>query len=178
VPPPLGIALHRTLALAAVAALGLVLVLSIRGPITPRGRDAARGHRLFNTEPRWVRGIEVELDGRHVASTRSARGWDVDGRPAATQTAEALGDLLDTLLALRAVDVFRAPDLAAFGLVRPRGTITVVTGRGPRRLLVGGLNAAGSAFYARRDGDPRVLQVGTLVLSEVDRVFYTMEAAR
>ena len=155
-----------------------MLVLSTRGPITPRGRDAARGHRLFNSERRWVRGIEVELDGRHVASTRTARGWDLDGRPAAAQTAEALGDLLDSLLALRAVDVFRTPNLAAFGLARPRGTITVVTGRGPRRLLVGGLNAAGSAFYARHEGDARVLQVGTLVLSEIDRVFYTMEVAR
>ena len=170
--------MHRTLALAAVAALGLGLALSTRGPITLRGRDAARGHRLFNTEHRWVRGIEVELDGRHVGSRRTPRGWDVDGRPAAVHTAEALGDLLDTLLALRAVDVFRTPDPTAFGLGRPRGMITVVTGRGPRRLLVGGLNAAGSAFYARREGDPRVLQVGTLVLSEIERVFYTTEPGR
>ena len=169
---------YRTLTLAAVAALGLVLVLSVRAPIAPRGRDAARGHRLFNTERRWVRGVEVELDGRHAAATRVPGGWDVDGRPAAPQTAEALGDLLDTLLVLRAVDIFRTSDPAPFGLTRPRGTITVVTGRGPRRLLVGGLNAAGSAFYARREGDPRVLQVGTLVLSEIERVFYSVQVAR
>ena len=168
----------RTLALAAVAALGLGLVLSVRAPITPRGRDAARGHRLFNGERRGVRGIELELDGRNLASTRAADGWNVDGRPVAPQTAEALGDLLDTLLALRAVDVFRTSDVAAFGLTQPRGTITVVTGWSRRRLLVGGLNAAGSAFYARREGDPRVLQVGTLVLSEVERVFYTLQVAR
>src|SRR5213594_1420957 len=42
-PPAPGVALHRTLALAAVAALGLGLALSTRGPITLRGRDAARG---------------------------------------------------------------------------------------------------------------------------------------
>jgi len=161
-----------------MAAIGLVLVLSVRAPITPRGRDAARGHRLFNSERRWVRGIEVELDGRHVASSHARGGWDIDGRPAGRQTAEALGDLLDTLLALRAVDVFRTSDLAAFGLTEPRGTITVVTSRGRRRLLVGGLNAAGSAFYARREDDPRVLQVGTLVLSEIERVFYTLQVGR
>jgi len=109
---------------------------------------------------------------------RAADGWDVDGRPATPPTAEALDDLLDSLLGLRAVDVFRTSDPSAFGLGRPRGTITVVTGRSARRLLVGGLNAAGSAFYARREGDPRVLQVGTLVLSEVERVFYTTEVPR
>jgi len=169
---------RRTLPLAALAAFGVLLVLCVRPAAVPRGRDAARGHRLFNADARSVRGVALELHGRHVASTRGARGWSVDGRPASPEAAAALGDLLDTLLALRAVDAFRAGHASAFGLDQPGGTITVVTPRGPRRLEVGELNAAGSAFYARRDGDPRVWQVGTLVLSDVERVFYATAASR
>jgi hypothetical protein len=40
------------------------------------------------------------------------------------------------------------------------------------RLVLGDANAGGSAIYVRRSGDPRVFQVGTGLLTTLDRVFY------
>ena len=61
-------------------------------------------------------------------------------------------------------------DLRDFGLEPPAGTLVVTTARGTQRLALGKLNAAGSAVYARRGVEPRVLQVGVYVLETVERV--------
>jgi hypothetical protein len=125
-----------------------------------------------------VRGIEAEVEGRRFVAERTADGWRLDGHPASPGAADALNDLLDLLVDLRAVDAFRASDPAVFGFDSPRGTIELVTPRARRRLVIGRLNAAGSVAYARRDRDPRVLQVGTFLLSSLERVFYQRDGAR
>lgn len=157
--------------------LGATLVLLVRAPERRAPSDAARGHRVLGVAPHAVRALEVALDGRRFAARRNTGGWEIDGRPASPRAAEALADLVETLGGLRAVDVFRPRDAASFGLDRPRATIVVVTPRGPRRLVLGDANAAASALYARRDGDPRVLQVGMFLLSGIERVFYTRDAS-
>lgn len=81
------------------------------------------------------------------------------------------------MIDLRAIDAFRADGLAQFGLEPPRGSITVVTARGTRRIDLGEFNAAGSAIYARRDGDRRVFQVGVFLPSALERVLYQRDAA-
>jgi hypothetical protein len=125
--------------------------------------------------PAHVRALEVRLGDRRFAARRTREGWEIDGRPASRRSAEALTDLVETLGRLRALDAFRPRDAASFGLDRPRGTIAVVTAHRTRRLLLGDANAAASALYARREGDPRVLQIGTLLLSDIERVFYTRD---
>lgn len=124
-----------------------------------------------------MRGIDVTLGPRRFAARWGAAGWEIDGRPAGGTTAAALDDLRRTLDTLRAVDVFRPRDGSRFGLERPEGTITVSTSRRTRRLVIGALNASGSAFYARRDADPRILLVGSGLLSDLERVFYTRDGA-
>jgi len=150
-------------------------VVAVRAPDRPRGLHAVRGHRVFRVARPAVRGLEVTLGTRHFSARRSAAGWELDGRGAPPRAAEALDDLVDTMVALRAVDVFRSRDTASYGLERPEATIVVYTARGERRLVVGAMNAAGSALYARRSGDPRVMQVGTLLLTEIERVFYNRD---
>src|SRR5439155_1030631 len=88
------------------------------------------------------------------------------------------GVVIETVVGLRAVDSFRSRDSASYGLERPHAAIEVVTARGVRRLVIGDLNAAGSAFYARRAGDPRVLQVGSGLLSDLERVFFNRDGPR
>lgn len=158
--------------LVAVAAL-----LLVRTPVPVRrsGFYALHGHRVFRAGRQAVTGIDVEYEGRRFAARRAADGWRIDGAPASAGTADALDGLLDTLLSLRAVDVFRSREAHTFGLDAPRGHITLVTGRGPRRLAIGAFNGGGTAFYARCGRDPRVLLVGGLVLSELQRVFYTRD---
>jgi hypothetical protein len=162
---------RRTAALLGLVLLGAVLVVLVRPPERPPP-PGERGHRIFRVRPDAVRGIDVTVGERSFSARRSGDGWAIDGKPADAHTAEALGDLVTTLATLRAVDVFRHEDPSHFGLEQPSGTITLVTTRGERRLTLGTHNLASSALYARRDGDPRLLQVGTLLLSALDRVFY------
>jgi hypothetical protein len=123
-----------------------------------------------------VRGVDVVLGERRFTARRAAGGWELDGEAASPHVAEALDDLVAALVALRAVDVFRSRDGGSYGLDRPRATVVLHTRRGIRRVVLGELNAAGSALYARRIGDPRVLLVGTLLLTEIERVFYMRQA--
>jgi len=153
--------------------LGFVLLTAVRRPARVTGLEAVHGHRVFGTlHARAVREISVTFAARRFVASPHADGWDVDGRRAEPTTADALTDLREALVRLRAVDVFRPRDGAAYGLDHPRATIVLRTARGERRLALGDLNAVGSTVYARREGDPRVLQVGTLVLSQLERVFF------
>jgi hypothetical protein len=143
----------------------------VRSPTAP-APSAVRGHRVFGVAKTSVRQIDVALGERRFTARRTDAGWELDGRPAGPGAAAALDDLLLGLVDLRAVDVFRPRDGSTFGLDVPRATITLHTARGTRRVAVGGANVAGSAFYARREGSPRVVQVGTLILSRIERVFF------
>jgi len=169
---------RRTVVLAGLVVLGATLVVLVRAPVRPRGQFAVRGHRVFGVGRGAVRAIEVALEGRRFSARRTAEGWEIDGRRASPGTAAALDDLLETVVGLRAVDSFRSRDRASYGLERPHATIEVGTARGVRRLVLGDMNAAGSAFYARRSGDPRVLQVGSALLSELERVFFNRDEQR
>jgi len=169
---------RRTVVLAGLVVLGATLVVLVRAPVRPRGQFAVRGHRVFGVGRGAVRAIEVALEGRRFSARRTAEGWEIDGRRASPGTADALADLLATVAELRAVDSFRSRDTASYGLERPRATIEVVTVRGVRRLVLGDMNAAGSALYARRSGDPRILQVGSGLLTGLERVFFNRDGPR
>ena len=159
--------------------VGVALAALVRRPVVPAGLEAVRGPRVFRAggTPR-VREIAATLADTGFVARARADGWEIDGRPAEPATADALRDLCDALVRLRAVDAFRPRDRATYGLDRPRGTITLHTARGTRRLVLGDLNAAGSAVYARRDADPRVMQVGTQLLSQLERVLYHRDRSR
>ena len=169
--------LRRTIALGGLVAVGVVLVVLVKAPVRLTGREKVRGTRVLRVDRDDVRGIDVTLEGRHFVAAHSSDGWQLDGKPAAAGPADALNDLRDLLVDLRAVDVFRPSDPTTFGLDRPRATILVSTPTVRRRLVIGGLNAAGSVAYARRDRDPRVFQLGAFLLSSLERVFYQRDGA-
>ena len=153
--------------------LGAILVLAVRAPDRRPGKEAARGHRVFPVARHAVQGVDVTLGERRFTARRTAGAWELDGRAAPPHVAAALDDLVEALVGLRAVDVFRGRDAGSYGLDRPEGTITLHTPHRARQVVLGGLNAGGSAIYSQRIGDPRVLLVGTLLLTEIERVFYT-----
>ena len=149
-----------------------MLVLTIRAPERRTGFYALRGHRVFGVPARAVTGIVVVLGDRRFEAEQHGEAWTIDGRAATPGTAAALGDLATTLAGLRSVDVFRARDGASYGLGQPHGWVEVRTARVRRRLDLGDLTAGGGTLYARRAGDPRVLQIGTGLLSSFQRVLY------
>jgi hypothetical protein len=163
--------MRRTLVLVALVAVGTALVLAVGVP-RRAPEPGARGHRVFRLSSAALESLELRMAERMLTARPTANGWDVDGEPAPRTVAAALDDLRAALVHLRAVDVFRPRDVASYGLDRPRMTLVVRTPRAVRRVTLGAANAAGSAFYARRDDDPRVMQVGSLLVGGVERVFF------
>jgi Domain of unknown function (DUF4340) len=166
--------LRRTLVLAGLVVLGVVLLRLVPAPERLTGLERVRGTRVVRIPRHRIRSLDVVLDGRHFLARRRRGGWTVGGRAVSGETAEALDDLAETLVGLRAVDAFRAHGDATYGLDAPRGTIEIRGRRRAVRLSLGEPNAAASAIYARRSGDPRTLQLGTYLLSAIDRVFYRL----
>jgi hypothetical protein len=169
---------RRTLWLLALVVVAAGLASVVRPPARVPPAERVRGHRVLGVGAPAVRALDVELGEHRFSARRRDGGWDVDGEPAGAGTARALDDLVAGLAHLRALDAFRPRDGVAYGLDRPRATIAVTTGRGVRRLVVGATNAAGSAFYARRVGAPRVVLVGTGLLSGLERVLYQRRLER
>lgn len=154
-----------------VAAAGIALYLT---PVPERvaPRDGVRGPRVVKIASAAVERLVLTHADRRLDARRDASGWSVDGRPSGAPLRDALDDLVDVVTGLRAVDRFRASDDAPYGLDDPPGALEIVGGGRHIRLVLGRLNAAGSAVYARRDGAPRVLLLGAYLLSSLDRVFY------
>lgn len=135
---------------------------------------AAHGHRVFALGREAVRGVSIELDGATVRVSRvGPSGWAIDDKPAHGVAADAVEELVSTLVKLRALDVFRSADGATFGLDPPRGRVDVEGERGGRlALLIGEHTADGGAFFARRSGDPRVLKLGAGLESSLARLLH------
>ena len=168
--------MRRTLLLSTFAAVGVALVVITTPPPRRTGRELVHGPRPFHISAERVQRIEVDAATRRVMAERAGAAWRVDAALASPALQAALDSLVDELAGLRAVDAFRPTDLTALGLDPPALTIVVTTARGTQRLEVGSLNAAGSTFYARRDGHARVLQLGVYVLELIRRVVDARDA--
>ena len=168
--------MRRTLLLSTFAAVGVALVAITTPPPRRTGRELVHGPRPFQIAAQQVQRIEVDAATRRVVAERAGAGWRVDATLASPALHEALDALVGELAGLRAVDAFRPTDPAALGLDPPAATIVITTARGTQRLQMGSLNAAGSTFYARRDGHARVLQLGVYVLELIRRVIDARDA--
>jgi hypothetical protein len=133
---------------------------------------------VLRLRPAAVRRLEIRTRTQELAALRTHGHWQLDGAPASPGVSDALDGLVAALTDLRAVDAFRPGDRTALGIDPPEVTITLRTARRERRLRLGAPNASGSAFYAEREGHPRIFLVGTGVLSAIDRVFYQRDLAR
>jgi hypothetical protein len=170
--------MRRTLVLAALVAVGLVLVATIKAPRRPTSRELVRGPRPFHVTATAIRRIEIVVAGQHLVAERGdAGGWRLGGVVASDRVRDALDALAHEVAELRAVDAFRPSSLAALGLDPPAGWIAITTVRGTERLDLGVVNPAGSSVYARRDGHARVLQLGVYLLEVVRRLAGAAEAA-
>ncbi|HWP64373.1 MAG TPA: DUF4340 domain-containing protein [Candidatus Limnocylindria bacterium] len=164
---------RRLAILGVLVVAAAALVLLVEAPVRRTGEEAVSGPRLVRIPPDAVDGIELTIGEHRVAAERVDGGWTSGGRPASPALADALEDLLRTLTTLRAVDRFKPRDGASFGLEPvPRARIVLRSRRGPVRILLGELNGARSAVYARRDGTPHVWLVGLYLVSAMERVVY------
>jgi len=169
---------RRTFVLLGIVACAGLAVLVVDPPPRQAPGDQVRGPRVVKLRSTDVQGLTLALRDGRMAIARRGEHWDVDGQPSGERLAESIDDLIALLTTMRAVDRFRAPDDAAYGLDAPLGLIEVRGTLRETRLVLGALNHAGSAVYARRDGHPRVLLLGSHLLSAIDRVFYFRSRGR
>jgi hypothetical protein len=164
---------RRLLLLAVLVVAAGALVLLIDAPARRTGEEAVSGPRLVRIAPGSVERVVVVIGEHHAVAERVAGRWTAGGRPASAPFGEALDDFLRTLTSLRAVDRFRPRDGASFGFEpSPRAIIELGAPRETIRIVLGELNGARSAVYARRDGDTHVWLVGLYLISAMERVVY------
>lgn len=164
--------MRRTLLLALLVAVGGIALVVVEAPYRPTSRELVRGPRLMKAPATSIREIAAVFGEQRFTATRVDGAWRIDGAAAPDGVAAALDDVVQTLVELRAIDAFRGDGLAQFGLETPHGTVTIVSDDDTERLVLGDFNTSGSAIYARRDGDPRVFQIGVFLPSALERVFY------
>jgi hypothetical protein len=153
------------------------LVVLVDPPPRPTGEEAVSGPRLVRMPMASVERVVIAIGERRAAAERSGGRWTAAGRPASAPLAAALDDLLATLATLRAVDRFRPRDGATFGFEPPRASIELGAPDRTTHIVLGELNAARSAVYARRDGSPQVWLIGLYLVSALERVIYFASAA-
>ena len=163
---------RRALVVVGAVAVAGMLVLLVERPPRRTGEESVRGPRLVRMSAEAVEFVGITIGEHRAAAERAGTGWIVGGRPASPPLADALADLLRTLATLRAVDRFRPRDGASFGFDPPRATIELRSRRQTTRVVLGELNAARSAVYARLEGTPQVWLVGLYLVSALERVIY------
>jgi hypothetical protein len=169
---------RRTLVLVALVAIGVAGVLLVHAPVVPVPREQVHGPRVVKVPAAAITAVEIALADGRARLVRTGTGWEVEGMPANEHLAAAVNDLVGLLVGLRAVDRFPDARDEPFGLDAPIGRVTVETPRRRVELALGHFNTSRSAVYARRDGQPRVLLIGSYLLEAMDRVFYRLHLER
>lgn len=169
--------MRRTLVLVALVAVGAVLVWLVPAPKRQTGVEALRGARLFDVDATAVTQLDFVLRDASVSLARRDGVWSVDGKVANAGETAAIADLVELLTRMRAVDSFDSDDTTQFALDPPQATITLKAGAREIQLALGGFNSTGTTVYGRIDGDPRMFQIGTQIMSSMQAVLFQRKLA-
>jgi hypothetical protein len=121
--------------------------------------------------------VRVEEAGRRLRAVREPDGWRVDQpSPARAGSDEAVADLVNSIVAMVALESFTRRDLdrRSLGLEPPRARIEITLSgrREPIVLVLGDIAPSGGSVYGAVDGDPRVFRVGALIASEIENAIH------
>jgi hypothetical protein len=164
----------------------LAFVLTVERPpaVAPPPPEAAPERSLLGVDESAVRAIAFQRGDMQVRAVRDDGRWRVVEPSRAAVPPDLIEAEVATLTAGQVSEVVAdgaAPDLAAFGLTRPRSAIvlTIDGGGAPRdvTVLLGDRNPTHTALYARRSGDPRVYLVGLNVRYYEELIFEAAGAA-
>jgi len=136
---------------------------------------ALRDKRLLRTPTGGATELTVKKNGAVlVRATRKDGAWQLVEPESAPGDGERIELMLEELAQARATD-FSAPDAKPedHGLAKPELELTVVTPAGSEQLA---LATADGKSWARREGDPVLLQVNPGVLTGVPATFFDYRA--
>lgn len=141
---------------------------------SPDDPKAKKGKPVFLLDPWDVKALRVVTqDGRQFSCERDGDRWHLVAGKQNDGYEGTIEDFIASLLATVEIDQFPQSDqdLANFGLVNPRMSITVtdVTGKA-YQLTLGDSTPAGTCLYARFTDTPKILIVGALLDWEVKKL--------
>jgi hypothetical protein len=151
------------LVLFAVAA-GYVLLVERKKPTEEEVLEKEMA--LLTLEPKEVRRIRIDCEGRVIAGERSdSTNW-VLTEPVRDKAENSMFEsVLTQVKSLEAQRVFAAEGgLSTYGLETPDVTLLIETGKGPHTIQVGDRSPTGDGYYARVDGAPRVAVIASYVV--------------
>jgi hypothetical protein len=118
--------------------------------------------------------LELRRGTSFVRCRRSDGRWRVTDPADRAVPSDLVAALVATLVQTPDVEVVAEDSarLDEFGLREPTSELTLRrSGHAPLRVRLGGVNPAGTAVYAQRDGSPRVFLIGLNVRYYEDLVF-------
>lgn len=130
-----------------------------------------------------VIGIRVQEGGRELRAVRSDKVWRVETPATARPDGPvAVAGMVDFLAALSPVDTFERREIEReeFGMepARARIELEVRDRREPLVLLLGDYVPTGGSVYGGLASERRIHQIGALVVSEMEKLFYLTSPAR
>ncbi|MEN6312468.1 MAG: DUF4340 domain-containing protein, partial [Acidobacteriota bacterium] len=158
--------LKTTLLLLAAFAALLAAVLLFESKDRKAAAVKEKEGKLVDVASADVRKIELKREDGTITLEKDARGaWRLTAPIEAGADAAEVEGLLSALSSLRFERVVEtnAVDLKAYGIPGREVSLWLKDGREPLRILVGMENPLDQSFFAKRDGDPRlVLLAGSL----------------
>ncbi len=172
--------MNRGRSTAILAGLAVALVAYIffverhREPAPADGPEGPRGKVFAGVDAAKIEEIQIAASGGETTTLRKADDtWrlvaPIDAPADQTEAGNAATNLASADVQ-RVVDE-RPKDLAAFGLAKPRVTVTFRTAgdKTPRTLLLGDKNPTGSDLYAKVPDAPRVFLVSAYLEGTFDK---------
>jgi hypothetical protein len=166
---------------------GLLVVLAVLGATAlflERQRPLAPSPSpLLGVRADDVVGIRIQEGGRELRAVRTGAVWRVE-IPSAVRPdgLAAVASMVEFLTALTPVDTFERPEIEReeFGLEPARARIELDVGdrEEPLVLLLGDYVPTGGSVYGGLASERQIHQIGALVVSEMEKVFYLTSPAR
>ena len=138
-------------------------------------RPMAQQSRFLPIPRNEISEVELRRDGAVVTCRREGQTWKVIEPVGAKVTSDLVVSFVENLTPEKEVQVIEqtAKDLSAYGLDRPRTTITVKGKNGAVTILIGDRNPTGSTVYVRKENSLQVVLLGSSVSYYQELIFET-----
>lgn len=164
--------LKTTLVLLAAFAALLAVVLLFESKDRKAAAVKEKEGKLVDVASADVRKIEIKREDGTIALEKDAQGaWRLTAPLQAGADATEVEGLLSALSSLRFERVVEANagDLKAYGIPGREISLWLKDGRAPLRILIGMENPLDQSFFAKRDGDPRLVLLASSLKSALEK---------
>lgn len=135
-----------------------------------KAKDEEAAKKIFALKEPDITAITIKRQAEEIRLVKEGKGWHLDEPLKDRADGVTLTSLLSTLSELRLTrDLGPQEDVKPFGLDQPPLVVTVTAGDKSHTLSVGKKAPGGQGYYARRDGDPRVLLIAASTKESLDR---------